>query len=160
MVHYQFGKIPGRVTDECGMVLIVSSEPAPEIATVRYSLIRGLKNGETRLGLAIYVYDTEFKNGQAASFKPVPLSGATFTAPRFSSEGRLLGGPQPDGSVWLYSPSDAVTAALTDAFSLGPSRLSFSRAGSNTVRAYAIEEGAPSDVINEYVACAKKMLGM
>ena len=49
-IQYRFGKLPGSKTDECGMVLFISSYPSPETATVRYSMISWIDGWQSQYG--------------------------------------------------------------------------------------------------------------
>lgn len=158
-VQYRFGKLPGNKTDECGVVLFISTYPSPETTTVRYSMIRSLADGKVNMGLAIEVFDAEFVNGHPEKFNRVALSRATFSSDHFSSDGRMLSFAMADGSIWLGSPSDTVSSDMTNAFSLGDFHLSFSRVGSKTIRSYSIHEAVPAAILEQFTACAGKMTG-
>lgn len=115
-IVYKFSKNSESKSDECGIQLVISSFPSPEIASARLSLIHE-KHGETNVfGISIKDVDVVFKNSKAESYNTVRLSHAELSSDEFSSDGRLNGGPMQDGSIWIYA-SDQTTAL---ALSVGP----------------------------------------
>lgn len=95
----------------------------------------------------------------ADDYRRVSLRYASFSAPGYSSEGQLSGGPADDGSIWIYAPSDKAAGQLTEAFVAGHSELEFKRQDAADVSTYKIPERPPGVITDAYSACVQNMLG-
>jgi hypothetical protein len=137
----------------CNLMTMIVDKARPEV--VNFRIIHALSPQAIFLGFSLDVGDMRYQNGLPAGLDHAVLARGDVSTGSFSSEGRMYGGPTPDGGI-LKSTMDQETATnlwlgvLSGHFSL---HLLRATPGAQP-RTYQIATPPSRDALGKYLACS------
>jgi len=137
------------------MALIMNIPRSPEAAKLSLTYAESKAQKVAFVGFALDVGDTRFNSGLPAGISPARLSSAEIFSGKFSTTGRLFGGPVPDGGIMMSTQDPDTAGLLMGTFFDGNFQVTFTREGSQASRAYLIRAAPDPKVARQFVDCAR-----
>jgi hypothetical protein len=136
----------------CNLMAMIVDPSRPE--AVNFRLIHALSPQALFFGFSLDVGDMRYQNGLPAGLNKVALASGDISTTSFSSDGRMYGGPAPDGGISKSTMDKATAENLWQDFLTGKFSIHFRRANANAQpRTYIIDKPIPAESLSKYLAC-------